>query len=274
MKDYYKILDIPKTADQEDVKKAYRKMAAKHHPDRGGDTQKFQEVEEAYRILSDPNTRAEYDNPQPQFRFTASGFDFHGDIFEQMMRNNPFGFGQRTARKNKDINIRVQMTLEEILTGKDVVGNIRLPSGREQYLQIKIPKGVSNGDNIKFRDLGDDSNPNLPKGDLVATVIEIPHNKFQRNGPHLHTSYNVSMIDLILGTKLELITIDNRTIEITVPAGFSPGNNLSCNGHGLPISIDSNLRGNLFVQINTRPIKVTDPKDIELLTQIKMKYDR
>lgn len=274
MKDYYKILDIPKTSDQEDVKKAYRKMAAKHHPDRGGDTQKFQEIEEAYRILSDPNTRAEYDNPQPQFRFTASGFDFHGDIFEQMMKNNPFGFSQRVVRKNKDVNIRVQMTLEEILTGKEVVGNIKLPSGKDEYLQIRIPRGVSNGDNIKFRDLGDDSNPNLPKGDLIATVIEIPNNSFQRNGPHLHTSHTVSIIDLILGTKFELKTIDNKVIEIAVPAGFNPGSNLSCNGYGLPTSIDSNLRGNLFVQINTRPIKITDPGDKEILNQIKMKYDR
>lgn len=274
MIDYYKTLEIPKTAGPDDIKKAYRKMAAKYHPDRGGDTKKFQEIEEAYRILSDPQSRAQYDNPQPQFRFNAGGFDFHGDIFEQMMRGGPFGFNSRSVRKNRDINIRVQMTLEDVLNGKDFVGNIKLPSGRDQYLQIKIPRGVSTGDSIRFKELGDDTNPNLPKGDLIATVVEIPHQRFQRNGPNLYTSKSVSIIDLILGTKVEIETIEGKTIEVTVPSGFNPGSTLSCNGYGLPVSVDATQRGNLFIQINSKPLKVTDQHDIEILKQIKAKYDR
>jgi curved DNA-binding protein len=145
--DYYNILGVDRSASQDDIKKAYRKLAAKHHPDRGGDTAKFQEISAAYDTLSDPNKRSQYDNPQPQ-----GGFQQYGGMppgFEEMFRgfgNSPFGdiFGQRRQQpvRNRTLNLQTQITLEEAFKGKDLLANVQLPSGRDQLLEVKIPAGV------------------------------------------------------------------------------------------------------------------------------------
>jgi curved DNA-binding protein len=275
--DYYNELGVDRGASSEDIKKAYRKLAAKHHPDRGGDTAKFQKIQEAYATLSDDQKRAEYDNPQPQFG--GHGFQFNtgnmNDIFGAMFGGNRgFGFpgGRQQVQRNKSININVAMTLTDILRGKDVVGAITLPSGREQALQIKIPKGVGAGDSIRFREMGDDSNPNLPRGDLIAVISEIRHPVYERSGADLYTRQAVSVFDAMLGTTLKLQTIEDTTLEITVPAGTQAGTTLSCNQHGLPIDQQSPRRGNLYVRVDIQIPKIFDPIDLEVIKTLKAKY--
>ena len=272
MSDYYNILGVSKTASQDEIKKAYRKLASKHHPDKGGDTAKFQEIQTAYETLSDPQKRADYDNPpQPQFRFNSgnmgAGFE---DLFSQ------FGFGpmgrQQVRRKNQSITIQVRMTLRDILEGKDVLGGIRLPSGKEQALQIKIPKGVQQGDQIRYQGLGDDSIPNLPRGDLIAQIIEIPDPRYQRNGDDLHVERTISAFDAMLGTTLLVDTIADSKLEISVPAGIQAGQMIICRGHGLPRS-QSNVRGSMYVKINVRTPNITEEGDKFVLEKLRAKYD-
>ena len=124
--DYYSVLGVPRGASEDEIKKAYRKLAAKHHPDKGGDTAKFQEVEAAYRVLSDPAQREQYDhdrrNPGGGFRFNVNGHDMHGGMphgMEDIFRNfgfnfgghNPFGGFQQQQRRNKDLQVRVPTKL-------------------------------------------------------------------------------------------------------------------------------------------------------------------
>lgn len=273
--DYYNILGVSKSASPDEIKKAYRKLAAKHHPDKGGDTAEFQKVEEAYRTLSDPQKKAEYDNPQPQYTNFGSGFANQDDFFSAMFggRAGPFGFNQRRqVRKNKSININVQMTLKDILFGKDVVGSIRLPSGRDQALQLRIPKGVSTGDAIKFSGLGDDSIAGIPRGDLVAQIQEVQHSRFQRDGANLYTDVSVSAFDAMLGTSVIIETVEESTLDVTVPAGIQPGQLLACNGYGLPKSPHNDQRGNLYVRLNISIPRVTDTSDTSTLQQLKTKY--
>jgi curved DNA-binding protein len=268
--DYYNILGIPKTADAEEIKKAYRRLAAKHHPDRGGDTAEFQKVEEAYRTLSDPQTRAEYDNPHPQFSFNSSNFnqDF-ADIFGN------FGFGgfrqQTRVQRNKNINIQVKVTLKDVILGKEVIGNIRLPSGRDQAIQLNIPPGVSHGDTIRFKELGDDSIPNIHRGDLIAQIIEIPSTEYHRDGRNIIMNYSISPFDAILGKKITIVTLEDKELEVSIPAGIQPGQLVKCAGHGIPVH-QSRHRGDLFIHI-----KVNIPKDINeedklIVEKLQIKY--
>ncbi len=273
MSDYYNILGVSKSASQDEIKKAYRKLASKHHPDKGGDTAKFQEIQTAYETLSDPQKRADYDNPpQPQFRFNTgnmgAGFE---DIFSQ------FGFGpmgrqQQVRRRNQSITIQVRMTLREVYEGKDVLGSIRLPSGREQALQIKIPKGVQQGDQIKYQGLGDDSIPNLPRGDLIAQIIEIPDAVFKRNGDDLYIEKTISAFDAMIGTTLLANTIADSQLEISVPAGIQSGQMIICRGHGLPQSQRS-TRGSMYVKINVKTPNITEEGDKFIIEKLRAKYD-
>lgn len=266
--DYYQTLGVNRNASQDEIKKAYRKLASKHHPDKGGDKQKFQEIEEAYRTLSDDQKRAEYDNPQPQFSHHFGGFDPQ-DIFSQMFGGPHFGqgFGRQQPRKNKSVTLTIQMTLQEVLTGKEVLGTIRLPSGKEQAINLNIPAGVDSGDQIKYSGLGDDSIPGIPKGDIIAQIHVMPDYRFQRQGPNLLVEETVSIFDAILGSKIKVKTLENKTIELTIPEGTKPDTILSCSGQGLPYK-NNRARGNLFVRIKfNMPEKLadTDKQQLEIL---------
>lgn len=267
MNDFYNILGVAKNASQDEIKKAYRKLAAKHHPDRGGDTAKFQQIEEAYRTLSDPQKKSEYDNPQPEFRF-HTGMGGFEDIFNQFN----FGMGRRAQpRKNRNITIQVRMTLKDVFEGKDVVGSIRLASGRDQAIQIKIPRGVQQGDQIRYEGLGDDSIPGLPKGDLIVQIVEIPDPKFRRNGADLHGEVTITAFEAMLGTTVITDTVADSKLEITVPPGIQNGQMINCKGHGLPQD-QRGIRGSMFVKINIKTPIITDEGDKFILEKLRNKY--
>jgi curved DNA-binding protein len=259
MSDHYSTLGVDRNATPEDIKRAYRKMAAQHHPDRGGDTAKFQDVQAAYETLSDSEKKSQYDNPQPQ-GFPGGGFHFHTggfppgfeDIFAQ------FGFGGRPQpAKNRTINLQTTITLEEAFHGKDMIANLQLPSGRNQTLEIKIPAGVNDGTTLRLNQMGDDSISNIPRGDIHLTVQVQSHPIFQRQGDDLVKSVDVNCIDAMLGKKIQVTTIDNRTLDINIPAGTQHGQMLSAAGYGMPKVNDNRFKGRLLVNVN-----IVVPKNI------------
>jgi DnaJ-class molecular chaperone len=266
MADYYNTLGVSKQATSDEIKKAYRKLASQHHPDKGGDTKKFQEIEEAYRTLSDPEKRSQYDNPQPQFN--NGGFGGGGvppgfeDIFSQMFGGNPFfgqGFRQPQAQRNRTLNIQTTISLEEAFHGKDLIANLTLPSGRDQILEVKIPAGIADGTTLRLAGVGDDMLPNMPRGDINLTVSVSPHDVYQRHGDDLYRTIDISCIDAMVGKKVLITTIDNKTLDLTIRPGTQPGQTLAAAGWGMPNMRDNRFKGRLLIEVNVIiPTTLTD----------------
>lgn len=276
MSDYYSTLGLSKTATQDEIKQAYRKLAMKHHPDRtGGDDTEFKKIQEAYATLSDPEKRSQYDNPQPQgfqqFGGMPPGFE---DIMSQMFGGgNPFGFGgmggQRQAR-NKTLNMQTQISLEDAFFGKELIANITLPTGREQVVNVKIPRGIQDGTTLRLAKMGDDSYANLPRGDIHLTVNIIPNNKFGRQGDDLIKELEVNALDAILGKNYQLETIDNRLLEVKINPGTQHGQMLAAAGYGMPNMNDNRFVGRLLIQVKIQiPTNLTNSQ----LTKLREIYN-
>jgi len=267
--DAYNILGVERHATDEDIKRAYRKLAAKHHPDReGGDTAKFQEIQSAYETLSDPGKRSQYDNPQPEFQFNHSGVP---PEFEHMFSQFGFGdiFGRQQPKRNSVLNLHTAVNLQEAFTGKELVATIQLPSGREQIINVKIPPGVVDGTTLRLRELGDDRIPGIPRGDIHLSVSVHNSTEFERQGDDLIKTLNISAIDAMLGVEQEISTIDLKTLNVSIPAGTQPNTTLALHGHGMPNMHDNRFRGRLLLKINiTIPVNLTDAQK-DLLDQVR-----
>lgn len=273
---YYNTLGVNKNASEDEIKTAYRKMAMKHHPDRGGDEKRFKEIEEAYRTLSDPEKRRMIDmgmdpNSMPnQGGYNQGPFEFHfgSDNFNDIFGNFGFGGFGRPQRRNKSLSVNVHIDLEDVLTGKDISAEISTPSGKKKLVNIHIPQGVESGQQIKYKGMGDQSMVDLPAGDLIVNLIIRQHDVFQRDGDMLMMKKTVSVWDAILGTSINITTIDRKTLTVLVPAGTQPDTLLSCKGEGMP-NIRSKQRGNLLIKIQVEIPKNLNQETTELVQQIK-----
>jgi DnaJ-class molecular chaperone len=231
--DYYSTLGVSRNATPEEIKKAYRKQAMQHHPDRtGGDDAKFKEIQAAYDVLSDPNKKAQYDNPAPQFSqrnfshpggfaFNMNGFDL-GDLFGQV-----FGQQHPHSQPHKQVyRTQVSVSLLDVFNGTEQVLQLGTPKGTK-VLNIKIPPGIRSGTNIRYENL-------IEEGVLVIEFIIQPDLKFDRDGDNLLSNVPVSVLDLIVGTKIEFTTINGKVLEINIPPNTQPYQQVRLGGYGMP----------------------------------------
>lgn len=272
MTDYYKILEVSETATDDEIKKAYRSLAMKHHPDRGGDQAKFKDISAAYDTLSDPQKRAEYDQSKrggPKMHF-RSGFHEFEDIFGG---HSPFGahfhdiFG-RQVHRNRDLNIQCQITLIDAFQGKQLEANYTLPSGKNQNVVINLPAGIAHGDTIKYQGLGDDSNPSVPRGNLNVTVLVQPDPLFSRNGLDLYTTIEVNSIEAMIGCKKKVKLITGGEKELTIRPGVESGAEFAMQGHGFSDPNNPHIKGRFVTVVNVKTISVTDPAIVSKLRNI------
>lgn len=277
--DYYQTLGVQPNATPEEIKKAYRKLANKHHPDKGGDQAKFKDISVAYDTLSDSQKRAEYDmmrqgNRQFHFHSGNGGFEHFQDIFGGGFdpfsnRSNPF-FGQRVPR-NRDLNIQCQITLLDSFTGKQLEANYTLPSGKSQTVVINIPPGVEHGATIRYPGLGDDSVPTAQRGNLNVTVIVLPDAEYRRIGDDLYTTIHISPIEAMIGCRKKIKTITGQELDLDIRPGVETGTEFASGGNGFQNPHHANHRGRLVTVINIRTPSVTDPELIKQLKEINEK---
>lgn len=265
--DYYSTLGLQRGASEEEIKKAYRSMAMRHHPDRGGNEQKFKEIEQAYRFLSDPEKKNIIDlggDPNSQSSMGSGGFynqgpfEFHfgSNNFEDVFNQFGFGFGQRPQRRNKSFNVNVEIDLEDVLTGKEISAEIGVPGNKNKMINISIPPGIEHGQQIRYQGMGDHTIKEMRPGDLLVNVVIKSHPIFQRDRDNLYCEKRISVWDAVLGREIEIITLDKKNIHITVPPGTQPETVLSCRGEGLP-NMRTKNRGSLLVRI-----KIDIPKSV------------
>jgi curved DNA-binding protein len=225
MKNYYEILGVKTSATADEIKRAYRKLASQHHPDKGGDVKKFQEIEEAYRTLSDPEKRAQYDNPQPNFgsfgfHSGSQGFDFDTifDIFGA--RFNP------NAQRPRYAKMSLWITLKDVAQGGSRTISVGTHTGT-QAVDIEIPLGINDGDTVQY--------PKLAPGglDLVITFRVHPNPRWQRHGTNLVTDYAVSIWTLIQGGEVIVDDIMGNQFSLNVPPRTQPGTMMRMRERGL-----------------------------------------
>jgi curved DNA-binding protein len=274
MTNHYETLGVSKTATPDEIKKAYRKLASKHHPDKGGDTATFQKIEEAYRTLSDPDQRQQYDNPQSQsFRFNTSDFDGMPPEFGDIFRNFGFGgqspFGQRpTSRRNKDLRVDVAVQLPETLNEHKKILSVQTTTGHRETVEVTVPRGVTNGTTVKYSGLGDNLFNTLQRGDLYIHFHVLPHQTFRASDINLISKKEITCFDAILGTDLEITGLDNRVFVLSVPPGTQPGTMLRIKGEGL-YAMNQNIRGNLLIELSITVPRHLSEDQLNLVRQIQ-----
>ena len=274
MKDYYKVLGVGETATKEQIKKAFKDIAKKEHPDRGGNEAVFKEANEAHDTLKDSQKRHDYDTQRKFGGGTRQGGqgqhpffneDIFGDFFSgfsggDMDFNGRFNFqGNPNARTktfrarhqaNKSINVRMAISIKEAMSNNEKTINYKLPSGRDEFATIKIPAGIQHGVTFKFAGMGDDSIKNVPRGDLMVQMSVLDSDGYTRKGNDLYTDKTINCFQAVRGHKIQLNTLEDSVITVNVPAGTQPNTLLLVKSRGMPVHKTLGIRGNLYVKIH------------------------
>ena len=296
--DYYKVLGVERNATQDDIKKAYRKMARKYHPDLNKDDpnakDKFQEINEANEVLSDPEKRKKYDEygehwkhadefkaereAYQRYWYSVNGDDFMGgfgrgnasgfsDFFEQL-----FGHGASAGRSGRGYNmmsrggdIEAQMNLslrEAAVTHKQTF------SVNGENLRITIPAGIADGQMIKLKGHGEKGSNGAPDGDLYITFQIAPDPEFKREGDDLFTDVDIDLYTAVLGGTVNVKTIDGM-VKLKVNPGTQNDTKVRLRGKGFPVYKKEGTFGDLIVTYHVDIPTSLSEKQKELFTQLK-----
>lgn len=260
MIDHYATLGVAKTATPEEIKRAFRKLASQHHPDKGGDTARFQQIQAAYDVLGDEAKRAAYDSPAGHFHGQGpGGFHFNfgqGGDFQDLFRNM-FGQGFAQPRRPQPfVRMSLWIKLTDVLTGGRRPVAVSTGSG-SNTIEIDIPRGIEDGDSVQYAGLA-------PGGvDLVVQFRVQPDPRWQRDGLNLIVNQDVSIWDMILGGELNMTTIAGEQISVKIPARCQPRTMLRLRGRGITKNQNT---GDILVRIHPT---IPDHIDPDLIAAIE-----
>ena len=311
--DYYKILGVEKAASIDDIKKAYRKLALKYHPDRNPSDkknaeEKFKKISEAYAVLSDPDKRKQYDSfgsdafrqkytQEDIFRefdlneilrdlgfgglggeFTwfggggggrrrpytqARGGDFYGG---GMYRDAPRGYQEAPPVRGQDLEYNLSISLEESVSGGEKKLSIRKGTKTED-IHVKIPAGIAAGKKLRLAGKGMRDPGGGPPGDLLLNIQILPHHVYTREGDDLYVERSVSYSQAVLGSTIDVPTLEGPVKRIKIPAGTQTNTRIRLKGFGVK-HLQGEGKGDLFVRISVAVPKKLTEKQIHLVRKM------
>ena len=262
MKDYYKILGVNKDASEEEVKKAFRKLAHAHHPDKsGGDEAKFKEVSEAYAVLGDKKKRQQYDMSGSAFAGGAGGFQGGFDPNDFGFDFSGFGsqgfeagdlsdilssiFGGRRVRRGRDVAVDIELSFQDSIFGTERRVVINSKFVKQKEVTISVPPGIDDGQMIRLSGMGETLEGGVP-GDLYVKVHVRKHPYLRKEGLNLIMDLSIKLSEALLGSEKTLGTLDGE-VTMKVPSGTKHGTILRVKGKGVPMG--QSKRGDLYVRL-------------------------
>lgn len=260
--DYYKTLGIERGATEDDVKRAYRKLASIHHPDKGGDTAKFQEIQAAYEAI----TSGKADQPQ------GGGFNDLHEMFNMGRRAGArswtFNTGWDDNVKNPDVNISIPCTLKEAHTGFTKTIEFTLPDKTSKRLSVTFPPGCNRDVKIRYTGEGGQMVQNLPASDLYVKLDISNDSTWVLNGKDLYIDIVISVWQAMCGATAKIIDIDETEIEITIPPGTQHGTQLRLRNRGFNIR-GSTARGNGYVNVRVKIPAISEEDQLKTIVDLQ-----
>ncbi|MDI1234351.1 MAG: J domain-containing protein [bacterium] len=286
--DYYKILELEKSATEADIKKAYRKLARKYHPDVNPNDEnakkKFQQINEANEVLSDPENRKKYDKygkdwkhaeqfekqgqqqqRGPQGGFQGGGGDFSDNDFSDFfssMFGNAGGGRSKTKYRGQDSNAQLQLDIKDAYSTRQQTLTINGKS-----IRITIPAGVENGQVIKLTGQGSPGANGGPNGDLYITFVVANNTPFKREGNNLYTSVDLDLYTALLGGHITIDTMSGQ-VKLPVKPETQTGAQVKLKGKGFPVYKKEGEFGDLFVTYKIKIPTLLSEKEKELFTEL------
>lgn len=302
----YDLLGVPRDADKDAIKKAYRRLARDSHPDRNPDDagaeDRFKRISQAYAVLSDPERRAAYDEfgeiaLDPNFDaeraraasaqgfggFPGGGFTFNagdpegfadiGSLFENLFGGGAAGPRQPRARRGSDLETTLEVDFVDAALGCEQRVELQRPdptggAPRTESLKVRIPAGVADGGRIRLAGKGGPGAAGGPAGDLIARIRVRPHRLFRREGRDIHLEAPITVSEAILGTQFEVPTLSGK-VMLRVPAGTDSGSKLRLRGKGVPADGRGQPAGDLYVSIRIRVPKDLDDQGRQTLKELE-----
>lgn len=290
-KDYYDVLGVNRSADEKEIKRAYRKLAKKYHPDTNpGDKQaeqRFKELTEAYNVLSDSEKKKLYD----QYGFAAfeDGFaggtnqEFHfngGDIFDDLFGHlfhgesgfhsrAESGFGSGFRQKGADAHADIKISFDEAVSGCDKLVQLRDENGKTSSLQVHIPAGIDEGQSVRLKGKGGTGIGGGADGDLMLKVHIMPKPGYERKGNDVYVTVNIPYTTAVLGGEAIVPTLTGK-VSCKIAAGTQSGSKIRLRNKGIPSMKNPSVKGDEYVVIQIEVPKNLTPDERQKL----MDYDR